>query len=296
MQRRSNFFFSSRRPLRLYLGYKIRTVFKRGLIFLVLLVIALSTLFPVYFMVVNAFKTQSDYISQKLILPREFVTDNLRLVWTERHLQFYFRNSLLVVAGAVFIYLFVCSTAAYAFAKLHFPFRLEIFLIVLALTILPQVVILLPLYRLVVLFRLLNKHLGLIIVYVAYFAPFGTYLMTSYYRSIPNEIIEAAKIDGASDWQIYIRIMLPIGKAGLATLAVVGSMAMWKELLFAMVLLQEESNRTLMVGIAALKGETAAKATTLSAALLISSIPAIVIFLFLQQYVTKGFTTGGIKE
>jgi ABC-type glycerol-3-phosphate transport system permease component len=247
-------------------------------------------------MVVSAFKTEADYIFRKFTLPQEIITDNFRLVWTKRHLQFYFRNSLLVVGGAVFIYLFVCSTAAYAFAKLHFPFRLEIFLMVLALTILPQVVILLPLYRLVVFFRLLNKHLGLIIVYVAYFAPFGTYLMTSYYRSIPNEIIEAAKIDGADDWQIYTRIMLPIGKPGLATLAVVGSMAMWKELLFAMVLLQKESNRTLMAGIAALKGETAAKVTTLSAALLISAIPTIAIFLFLQQYLTKGFTTGAIKE
>lgn len=296
MQRRSNFSFSSIFLLRFHLGYKTATLVKRGLIFVILLAIALSTLFPVYFMAVNAFKTQSDYISQKLTLPREFVTDNLRLVWTERHLQFYFRNSLLVVGGAVFIYLFVCSTAAYAFAKLRFRFRLEIFLVVLALTILPQVVILLPLYRLVVLFGLLNKHLGLIIVYVAYFAPFGTYLMTSYYRNIPTDIIEAAKIDGANDWKIYTRIMLPIGKPGLATLAVVGSLAMWKELLFAMVLLQEQSNRTLMVGIAALKGETAAKATTLSAALLISSIPAIAIFLFLQQYVTKGFTVGAIKE
>ena len=269
---------------------------KKGILFLILLAIAFTAIYPMYFMIITAFKTTKDYMLHKFAFPSVFVSENLYYAWVKVGLQRYFSNTLLVVGVGVIIYLIVCSMAAYAFAKMRFRFRLGIFLTVLGLMVLPQVVLVVPLYKLVISLGLLNNRIGLSLVYVAYFAPFGVYLMTAYYRGVPDEIIEAARLDGASVWQTYIWIMLPMGKPTIATMTVIGFLSMWNELLYALLFLQKSTKRTLMLGIALMQGQYGAEVPRLAAGLLITCIPVVVIFLIFQRYITKGLTAGAIKE
>lgn len=277
------------------LGCKAIETLKKEIVFLFLLAIAFTTIYPMYFMVITALKTVKDYMLHKFAFPSVLVSENLYYAWVKVGLQRYFGNTLLVVGVGVIIYLIVCSMAAYAFAKMRFRFRLGLFLTVLGLMVLPQVVLVVPLYKLVTSLGLLNNRIGLSLIYVAYFAPFGVYLMTAYYRGVPDEIIEAAKLDGASVWQTYIWIMLPMGKPTIATMTVIGFLSMWNELLYALLFLQKSTKRTLMLGIALMQGQYGAEVPRLAAGLLITCIPVVVIFSIFQRYITKGLTAGAIK-
>jgi multiple sugar transport system permease protein len=136
---------------------------------------------------------------------------------------------------------------------------------------------------------------GLILAYSAFFLPFGVYLMTAYYTSIPSELPEAAKVDGASVWQIYTYIMLPMGRPALATLGILNTLYAWNDLLISLLVLQERELRTLMVGIAALRGEYTTDVPLMAAGLILGALPVIILFLIFQAQISKGMTVGAVK-
>jgi multiple sugar transport system permease protein len=143
--------------------------------------------------------------------------------------------------------------------------------------------------------RLLNKHIGLILVYVTLAAPFGTYLMTSYFRGIPFELVEAAQIDGANHLQILWRIMVPVARPAIVTLGIFNFLWMWNELLLSLLILQDDSVRTLMVGVATLRGQYTTNIPLLSAGLFLAATPVLIVFLVFQTQLTKGMTMGAVK-
>jgi multiple sugar transport system permease protein len=144
-------------------------------------------------------------------------------------------------------------------------------------------------------FGLLNRHAGLILVYVTLSVPFGTYLLTSYFKGVPAEMIEAAQVDGANHLQILWRVMVPIARPALVTLGIFNFLWMWNELLFALLILQDDSVRTLMVGVANLRGQYTTNIPLLSAGLFLAATPVLVIFLAFQTQITKGMTMGAVK-
>ena len=157
----------------------------------------------------------------------------------------------------------------------------------------PVQVILVPLFQTVVDLGLLNSRIGLGIVYGAFFSPFGIYLMSSYYAGIPKELSEAATVDGASPWQIYLHVMLPLGRPALVTLGIITTLHCWNDVLISLLVMQE--NRTLMVGIAALRGEYGADIPLVAAAVVIGAAPVIAIFLVFQRKILGGILIGSVK-
>ncbi len=262
---------------------------------MVLIVFSLMALVPFYFGVITSFKTQSEYVNNALSLPKNPVFANYTFVLVQGRLLKYFNNNIILISGGLALYLFVCGAAGFAFGKLQFPFRLSLFLGVLFLMIFPQMVVSVQVFRIVAAFKLLNSYIGVILVWVAYFAPFGTYIMTTYYASVPKDIVESARIDGASVWQQLVRIMIPIAAPMIATITVIGTLAMWNELPFSLFLLQKPDMRTITQGIAMMMGEHGLPVPRLTTAVVVSSLFPLALFLFFQKYVAMGATAGSVK-
>ena len=204
-------------------------------------------------------------------------------------------NSLVLVPIGVVLYVVVCVMAGYAFGKLRFAFRRPLFLLVLFMSIFPQLLLAMQVSKLISIMHLTNTGLGVILAWVAYFAPFGTYIMTTYFADMPYELVEAARIDGASQFRILARIMAPIAMPMVATITIIGFQSMWNELPFSMLILQQESLRTVTVGIAVMRGEYGLRVPILSAALVLAMAVPLVIFLLFQRYITLGVTAGAVK-
>lgn len=262
---------------------------------LVLLLIAAASIYPMLYAVNAAFKSRRDYVMQPFSLVTHPVTENFVMAWRAAHFDRYLLNSLIVTVGGVIVAWFVCALAGFAFSKLRFRGSRALFIATLTGMMVPVQVILYPFYKTVVALHLTDQYVGLILVYAAFAVPFGTYMMASYYRGIPNEIIEAARVDGASFLQIFLRIMLPLAKPASATLSIINFLWMWKEVLLPLLVMQRNETRTLMVGITILKGQYDLSIPLFSAALTLASIPVIAVFLFFQAQLTKGMTVGAVK-
>ena len=150
-----------------------------------------------------------------------------------------------------------------------------------------------PLFRIVVDLGMLNSRIGLGVVYGAFFSPFGIYLMTSYYASIPSELGEAARVDGASLWQVYRLVMLPLGRPALITLGILTTLSCWNDVLLSLLVLQ--SDRTLMVGIASLRGEYGADIPLIASCVVIGAAPVVAVFLIFQRKILGGIMVGSVK-
>jgi len=272
-----------------------RMTLRNAVIFLVLSCVALTTVYPLVYMATTALKTEREFIDNPRGLPSEPSLWNFQAAWVHGHFARYVGNSAIVVVAGVVVSWVVCSMAGYALSHLRFRGRrLAFFAILGSMMIAPQV-ILIPLYGMLNGLGLLNQHVGLILVYVTLATPFGTYLMTSYLRSVPHELVEAAEVDGAGHFQILWRVMLPIARPALVTLGIFNFLWMWNELLFALVILNDPATRTLMAGIANLKGQYTTNIPYLSAGLFLAAAPVLIVFLIFQTQLSKGMTLGAVK-
>jgi len=266
-------------------------------IVIILTAVSVTTVYPLCFVLQTSLKSESEYIDNPYGWPERPTLTNFRNVWGESdsgNLARFGANSMIVVVSGVVLSWCVCGMAGYAFSHLRFRGRRALFFVVLgSMMIAPQVIII-PLYAMLARIGLLNKHIGLILVYVTLATPFGTYLMTSYLRGVPGELVEAAQVDGANHVQILWRVMLPVARPALVTLGIFNFLWMWNELLFALLILQEDT-RTLTVRVATLQGEYTAHIPHISAALFLTALPVLVVFLIFQTQLTKGMTMGAVK-
>jgi ABC-type glycerol-3-phosphate transport system permease component len=267
----------------------------KSLIYAVLIVFSLVALFPIYFSVTSSLKTTEAYTVNPVGLPSEVTLDNFDYALRRADLGRYMLNNVIVIPIALVLYLFVCNAAGFAFGLLRFRFRLALFTIMLFLMIFPQMVISVPVYTVGVRLGLNNTYLGIILVWVAYFSPFGAYIMTTYYSSVPRSLIESARIDGARVHQILVRIMMPVALPMIATITIVGFQAMWNELPFSLLMLQEQRLRTVTLGIALMKGEHGLPTPIVTAALVFAMAVPLGLWVFFQRYVAGGATAGAVK-
>jgi raffinose/stachyose/melibiose transport system permease protein len=268
----------------------------RVVVSIVAILLGLLTILPFYFMVVTSVKNTDSYLAEKLLPPSRPTFENYVTIFSQLKLAVYFRNSVIVLAATLFPYVLICSAAGFAFAKLRFPLRIPLLLLVTAIMIFPQMVLGVQIYNLQARMGIINTHAGLVFAYLGYFAPYAAYLMTSYFRGIPRTFLEAAKIDGAGLWSIYLRIMLPIARPMLVTVIIVGSQAIWNELPFCLLLLRSTEKRTLMAAIALLNGEYGVPAMEMCAALTVVALPIILLYVIAQRQIQRGILAGGIKE
>ena len=168
-----------------------------------------------------------------------------------------------------------------------------LFYLLLATLMIPVQVILVPFYQTMIALDLINRRIGLIIAYTAFFTPFSVYLMTAFYAAIPRSMAEAAAIDGASLWQIWRQVYLPLGKPALFTLGILNTLYCWNDLLIALLVLQKD--RTLMVGVASLRGEYTTNVPLLAAGVVLAALPVILVYLAFQRRIVGGLTVGAVK-
>ena len=267
----------------------------RGMTHFMLILFSLVIAYPIYFSIITSLKSSTDYAMDKVGVPTSPTIQNYIQVLLNMNMLRFMFNTVLLVGVSMILYFLICTAAGFAFGKLRFKGRLWIFTFVLFIQIFPQMVIAGQIYQMISKMQLLNTYVGLILVWVAYFAPFGTYIMTTYYGSIPRSLVESARIDGAGVIQQLIWIMIPIAKPMIGTLGIIGALAMWHELPFSMLILQRQQMRTLTLGIALMKGEFGLPTPVLTAAIMATSAIPLVMYIIFQNYITMGSTAGSIK-
>jgi raffinose/stachyose/melibiose transport system permease protein len=257
--------------------------------------LAASALFPLYFMISGAFRTQVDWAGSEVGLPTTASLSAFESVWQAATLGTFVRNSAIVTCGTVVLSLVIASMAGYAFSHLRWRGRGGTYFFVIAWLAVPPVALLVPIYDEMNRLGLVNTYWSVILLYTALNTPFNVYLLSSYLRSVSGDFIEAARMDGAGPHAIFREIVLPLARPPLATLMVFNFLFAWNEFVFALLLLQSDDVKTATVGVLQLQGRYSTTYPTLVAGLLIVSLPVIGIYLFFQRYLIRAIVAGGIK-
>jgi raffinose/stachyose/melibiose transport system permease protein len=246
-------------------------------------------------MVINTFKSKDEYMGNMFGLPQEIFVKNYLMVFDRFDIIQLGLNSLIVTLSAIVLSLLFTSMAAFGFAKFRFKGNSMLFTLVIGCMMIPGQVLMIPVYKIMADLHLINNYLSLVLFYVATSIPFATFLLSANCRSIPYELLEAAKMDGANHFRIYRSIILPLLKPSLITLAILNFLSFWNELLYSMLFLQKGSMQTMTVAVATLMGRNTFNMPLLMTGLLINCIPVILIFIVFQRYIQKGITVGAVK-
>jgi ABC-type glycerol-3-phosphate transport system permease component len=261
-------------------------------IFLILLLIAATTVYPLLFLALNAFKRKTEYYTNVYGLPRGFYLGNFTLLGENFNIGRAVLNSLFVTGVAVVVSILIAALASFPLAKIRFEGQQTIFRLIVGLLLVPGQVLLIPVYLLFSRLNLVNSYLSVILIYTALALPFGIFFLTSSFRGIPSEVIESARIDGASLFRVFGSIVLPLGRPAIMTLAVLSFLSMWNELLLGMMLLPDESKRLITPTIALLLGRLLTNQPLLMAGLFISSLPTVLMLAIASRYLIGGITLG----
>jgi ABC-type glycerol-3-phosphate transport system permease component len=266
------------------------------LIYVLLFLGLFATLFPFLYMLSTSLKgTVFVFEYPPRLIPSNPTLANYVSAWKSNHFQTYFLNSVIVTAITTLCVLLLSAMMGFAFARFSFPLKRFLFALVMILMTLPAMTLLVPQFMLAVKLKLINSLLGLILVYIAQNLPMNTFLLTGFMKGVPVELIDAARMDGASWWTVFTRIMLPLSKPALATVAIFASLGAWDEYTWAVTILNKTEVRTLPVGIALFQGIHSTDWGLVFAASIIAITPIILLFIALQRYFIQGALSGAIK-
>jgi ABC-type glycerol-3-phosphate transport system permease component len=260
-----------------------------------LIFFSLLALFPVYYMVVTAFKTRPDWLHNQFGLPNPLTLQNFVDAFDKGDIPLWFGNSVIVTITSLAVTTAVSALAAYAIARFRFAGRALYFNTMIALMVIPPAVLILPLFVLMVDIDLVNTLTSVIIIYSGLMIPFSIYMLVSFFRSLPPELFDAAAIDGCSNLDAFWRITLPLSTPALVTLVVVNALFAWNELLIALVFLQDQHQKTLMPGLTQFKGHFTVNEPLIMAGALIATVPMILLYLFGQRLFVEGLVAGAVK-
>lgn len=227
-------------------------------------------------------------------LPTDFRIDNYRQVFQRVPFWTYFFNSVLVSGAVVLGQLITCSMAAYAFARLRFPGRGILFSVILSALMIPIQATIIPVFVEIKYLHLSNSLWSLILPGAT--SAFGVFLLRQYFLTIPNELEDAARIDGANQWQIFLRVMLPLVAPALAVLAILTFNGYWNEYFRPLIFLATPNHYTLPLGLVNLRGQFGSGSIAIVlAGVILSLVPVLVLYVFAQKYLIEGITLGGVK-
>ncbi len=278
-----------------YLNKFLRSI-PRIILFVFLVVYTFIAIGPFIWTIFMSFRSTPDILNNPYGFPLPPIFTNFTRAFTEFGFGNYFRNSVYVTFSAILLSTLVSSLAAYGFSRSRFRFRLRepIFQIIFLTIMLPPQITLLSLYIQLWQYKLLNLP-GLSLVYAVSSLPVSIYILRSFYAQIPQELEDAAYIDGATDWQTFWYVMFPIAKPATATVLVLNIITFWNEFLFASTFIHKDANRTLPLGVMKLVGEHYVDFGAMSATLVFSILPIIILYSLLSEMFIKGMTAGAIK-
>lgn len=260
-----------------------------------LVVLATLTLFPVVLTVSTALKTPQDVQANPFGFFSSFSTENIVTAWTVGSFSDYLLNSFLLSVPSTVLVVVLSTMAGFTFARLPFPGRTIVFYLVVLGLLVPFFTYMIPLYFQLRGIGLLNTLLGVNLVLASTGVAFGTFFMRAFFTDLPTELEQAARIDGASEWQIFIRIMVPLVSSGTGALAVFTFLQNWNNFLVPLLYLPGGEYRPLTTGLYLFLGGRSIDIGPLAAGTLITIVPVIVLFVLLQKQVTQGFLSGAVK-
>ena len=261
------------------------------------LVLCFATLIPILYALSVSFSGSNSLLSSDFsFIPKDFSLDNYREVLFGEDITVWFRNTVFLALTTVLLSLTAAVPAAYCFSRRRFPGRRTILKCLVLLNSFPAILSMFAIYRLLRPMGLVNTRLGLILVYTGTMAVFSLWNTKGYFDTIPREIEEAARMDGATDLQVVVRIVLPLAKPSIITTALQVLIYVWNEYIYATTFLTGESKYTLAAGLNALQAtEMTGSWPVFAAAAITVSLPVLVIFFLCQKYMTSGLTAGGVK-
>ena len=262
---------------------------------LTLLLFAALALLPAYFMIVNAFKTRAQYSAGKLGLPLEPTLTSLGGALAGGELYRWLLNSFLITMGSVLVSTALAALAAYPLSLMRWRLGPFVLGLLIALLVVPPIVLIVPIFEIVVDLRQLNTFHTVIVIYAGIMLPFSTFLLCSFFSTIPPMLLEAARIDGAGTWRIFREIVLPLSGSALTTVVIVQSLWVWNEVLIAVVFLQDQGLRTLMVGLTIFNSRYRVNVPVVMAGMLWATVPMITLYLLGQRFFIRGLTAGAVK-
>ncbi len=261
------------------------------------IVICIVTLIPILYALSVSFSGSNSLLSSDFsFIPKDFTLDNYKEVLFGEDITIWFQNTVFLAVVTVILSLTAAVPAAYCFSRRRFPGRKTILKCLVLLNSFPAILSMFAIYRLLRPMGLVNTRTGLILVYTGTMAVFSLWNTKGYFDTIPTEIEEAARMDGASDWQVVVKIVMPLAKPSIITTALQVLIYVWNEYIYATTFLTGESKYTLAAGLNSLQAtEMTGSWPVFAAASITVSIPVLVIFFLCQKYMTSGLTAGGVK-
>jgi raffinose/stachyose/melibiose transport system permease protein len=275
--------------------YRLAARANKILMSLMLSIGAVIAIYPVFYTLISSFKTRRQFADDRFNIPLQPTFQNYEEAFSRLHLDRLLFNSFVATAGGVLLVTIASIMVAYAVTKLRFPGRNIVFLLIIGTLMIPNQTVMYPLYQTVYSMGLIGTHLGLILAFGAFGLPLGTYLVSAYFKSIPNELIEAAVVDGANHWQILTRVMLPIAMPAVVSVGILNAVWMWNDLLLPLLIVAGKDSMTLIVAVSLFRGQYDVHVPLISAGLIISMLPIITVYLLAQTQLIKGLTAGAVK-
>lgn len=256
---------------------------------------AVLILLPLLNMIFSSFKSTREIFQHPYGLPSEWLISNYRAVWVNGGFAAYFVNSVVITGISIALVLLFGSMAAFGIARYRYRLALFVYLLFLAGIMLPLKAAIIPLFLIIRRLGLMNTRLSLILVFTAMSLPATVFILTGFMRTIPRDLEDAARIDGANDFGIYRRVILPLATQSIALVTIYNSVPIWNDFFFPLVFIQSDRLKPLPLGMSVFFGQFQTNWGLLFAALSIAIIPMLVLYLFMSKYFIRGMTAGAIK-
>jgi len=275
--------------------YTIKNFFTGISIHTVLILVALTCIFPLIWMFSSSLKTQQTVFKNMSLWPSTFNWSNFITAWVRGGFGVYFLNSVFYTITVVTGLILIASLAAYAFSRMQFPGKNIFFYAFLAAMMIPIPGAFVALYVLLVKLGLVNTRLGYILPQINIGLSLAIYILKTFFDEIPRDIEDSAKVDGCSKLGVWWHIALPIAKPAIAVIAIFNTLAVWNEYILAMIILQDKSKMPLQRGLMIFQGAHFTEYPLLMAGITITVIPVIIVYLFMQRHIIQGITAGAVK-
>lgn len=269
---------------------------KKIILYAFLLIMALVFVGPLVFTFISSFKANTEIFTEPFSLPEVFKFDNYSTAWESANMGRYMLNSLFISGSAVIGVLIVSSLSAFVLSRFNFKFNKYLSLFFLLGMMVPMHSILVPVSYLIGEFNLKNNIFALILIYIAFNIPFSTIVLTRFMGNIHQSIEESAVMDGASHFQVYLRIILPMTLPALSTVAVFNFLGAWNDVLFPLIMINDDKLKPISLGLLNFSGERGSDYGLLMAAIIITITIPMIIYLLFQEKVESGMSAGAVKE
>ncbi|MFC7063366.1 carbohydrate ABC transporter permease [Halobacillus seohaensis] len=268
---------------------------KKSIIYAILIIYGLINAYPILWMVINSFKSNAEFAENPFAFPVHWLFENYQTAWETARLDTYFLNSIIVSVVAVIITVLAGAFASYFLSRFNFKWGKYMYGFFVFGLLIPIHATLVPMFLLMKNLGLLNTHVGLIFPYIAFNLPITIFILVSFMKAFPKDIEESAIMDGCGVFRIFWSIILPMTRPALATVVILNFINNWNEFSFALVLINEESLKTLPLGLANFAGQYTTNYGAQMAGLTLAIIPTIVIYMLLEEHLVKGMTAGAVK-